>query len=70
MQREIIDYMIVTEFKAESLSNGVLGYDLSNIVRGWMKEGWQPLGGVSYSPAERSPMQAMVKYKETECNES
>jgi hypothetical protein len=57
MQREIIEYRTVC--------GSFGGIDL--LVNAHVKEGWQPLGNLTFY--EGKIYQAMVKYKETECNE-
>ena len=44
--------------------DGIDTYDLAKLVKKYMREGWQPLGGVVCSDSGRLYLQAMVQYEE------
>jgi len=43
--------------------DGIDTYDLAKLVKKYMREGWQPLGGVVCSDSGRLYLQAMVQYE-------
>lgn len=54
--RKIVDYMVVVE---DNFGN------IQDKIKQLIKEGWQPLGGISRS-YRRNDAQAMVKYENVE----
>jgi hypothetical protein len=55
MTKKIIDYLPIFERSI---------YPFGIIIKDLMKEGWQPLGGISYSSINEIYIQVMVKYED------
>lgn len=56
MEKKIVDYVLIHEWDLSKLEDVVIQH---------IKNGWQPIGGVSFASddANRDYVQAMVKYE-------